>query len=85
MTQEPVEEVEPEILKPRKFGGRQPGSGRPKGSPNKIAHQYGPGALKELARIATQGESEATRVAACRDILDRAYGKANTRDGGLRH
>jgi hypothetical protein len=65
MTQEPVEEVEPEILKPRKFGGRQPGSGRPKGSPNKIAHQYGPGALKELARIATQGESEATRVAAC--------------------
>jgi hypothetical protein len=29
-----------------------------------IAHQYGPGALKELARIATQGESEAARVAA---------------------
>ena len=92
MTQEPVEEVEPEILKPRKFGGRQPGSGRPKGSPNKItreikeiAHQCGPGALKELARIATQGESEAARVAACREILDRAYGKANTRDGGLRH
>ena len=83
MTEEPVEEVEPEILKPRKFGGRQPGSGRKKGSPNKItreikeiAHQYGPGALKELARIATQGESEAARVAACREILDRAYGKA---------
>jgi hypothetical protein len=41
------------------------------GQPNKItreikeiAHQYGPGALKELARIATQGESEAARVAA---------------------
>ena len=53
------------------LGGRQPGSGRKKGSPNKItreikeiAHQYGPGALKELARIATQGESEAARVAA---------------------
>jgi hypothetical protein len=53
------------------------------GHPNKItreikeiAHQYGPGALKELARIATQGESEAARVAACREILDRAYGKA---------
>jgi hypothetical protein len=52
-------------------GGRQPGSGRKKGSPNKItreikeiAHQYGPGALKELARIATQGENEAARVAA---------------------
>lgn len=42
-----------------------------------IAHQYAPGALKELARIATQGESEAAaRVAARREILDRAYGKA---------
>jgi hypothetical protein len=78
MTQEPVEEVEPEILKPRKFGGRQPGSGRKKGSPNKItreikeiAHQYGPGALKELARIAHTGRGEAARVAACRKILDR--------------
>ncbi len=70
MTKEPEGKIEPEILKPRKFGGRQPGSGRKKGSPNKItreikeiAHQYGPGALKELARIATQGQSEAARVA----------------------
>jgi hypothetical protein len=71
-------------LKPRKFGGRQSGSGRKKGSPNKItreineiAHSYGPGALKELARIATQVASEAGPVvAACREILDRAYGKA---------
>jgi hypothetical protein len=44
MTEEPVEEVEPEILKPRKFGGRQPGSGRPKGSPNKITRE-----IKEIA------------------------------------
>jgi hypothetical protein len=57
MTEEPEGKINPEILKPRKFGGRQPGSGRPKGSPNKItreikeiAHQYGPGALKEPRR-----------------------------------
>ena len=42
-----------------------------------FAARAGPGALKELARIATQGESEAAaRVAARREILDRAYGKA---------
>ena len=29
-----------------------------------------------MARIATKGESEAARVAACGEILDRAYGKA---------
>jgi hypothetical protein len=90
MTAELDERVGPKNIKSGTWGGnrpgtggRQPGSGRKKGSPNKItreikeiAHQYGPGALKELARIATQGESDAARVAACREILDRAYGKA---------
>jgi hypothetical protein len=77
MTAELDEKVGPKTIKSGTWGGkrpgtggRQPGSGRKKGSPNKItreikeiAHQYGPGALKELARIATQGESEAARVA----------------------
>jgi hypothetical protein len=85
------EKTEPKTIKAAKgrggkrpgTGGRQPGSGRKKGSPNKItaeikalAHKYGPDALKELARLARGAESEAARVAACREILDRAYGKA---------
>jgi hypothetical protein len=64
-------------------GGKRAGSGRKKGTPNKVtaeikvlAHKYGPDALKELARLARSAESEAARVAACREILDRAYGKA---------
>ena len=67
--------------------GRAKGSpkvgGRVAGTPNKItadikalAGQYGLPALKELARIAAKGKAEATRVAACKEILDRAYGKA---------
>jgi hypothetical protein len=32
--------------------------------------------IKELASLATHAESEAARVAACREILDRPYGKA---------
>jgi hypothetical protein len=38
--------------------------------------RYGPAAIEELIRLATNAESEAARVAACREILDRAYGRA---------
>src|SRR5262245_54567988 len=64
-------------------GGRRPGSGRKKGTPNKVtaeikelAQQYGPEAIAELARLATQAESEAARVAAIKELLDRGYGRA---------
>ncbi len=66
------------LLEPKreKTGGRQ------KGTPNKataqvraVALDHAPSALAELARLATGAENEATRVAACREILDRAYGK----------
>jgi hypothetical protein len=64
-------------------GGRQPGAGRPPGTPNKItadvralAQVYGPAAIKELARIATKSESDSARVAAVKELLDRAYGKS---------
>jgi hypothetical protein len=64
------------IYRASAWGSKRPGSGRKQGTPNKItaeikeiAHQYGPRALKELARTATQGESETARVAACREIL----------------
>jgi len=41
-----------------------------------LAHQYGPDALQELFRLAKHAESEQARVAACKEILDRAYGKS---------
>ena len=61
----------------KKTGGRQ------KGTPNKatadvkeLAGRYSDKAMEMLAAIATEGESEAARVSACKEILDRAYGKA---------
>lgn len=61
----------------QKTGGRQ------KGTPNKataevkeLARAHAPAAIAELARLVTEGESEAARVAAIKEILDRAYGKA---------
>ena len=57
--------------------------GRPKGVGNKAtadikaaAREYSADALKELARLAVEAESEPARVAAIKEILDRAYGKA---------
>lgn len=64
-------------------GGRRQGSGRQKGTPNKVtadikaaAQKHGQAMLDELVRLATNAESEAARVAACKEVLDRAYGKA---------
>lgn len=57
-------------------------AGSRKGKPNKataeiqtLARQYTSTALKELVRLSTKAESEQARVSACREILDRAYGK----------
>jgi ferritin-like protein len=57
--------------------------GRVAGTPNKstaeireLAGQYGPDALAELARLSTNANSEQARVSACKEILDRAYGKS---------
>lgn len=65
--------------------GSKPGErrgGRTKGTPNKatievkeLAREYAPQVLREMARLATQAESESARVAAGNAILDRAYGK----------
>lgn len=66
--------------------------GRTKGTLNKatadikaMAQPYGPEALKELARIMrSKDAAESTKVAACRELLDRAYGKAPQHvDGNL--
>jgi hypothetical protein len=42
-----------------------------------LARQYAPDALKELARLSVNAVSEAAKVAAIREILDRAYGKSS--------
>ncbi len=57
--------------------------GRAKGTPNRttidvmrMAQQYGPDVIKEIARLALESKSEAIRVSAGQVILDRAYGRA---------
>lgn len=64
-------------------GGKRQGAGRPKGSVNKstsemrkLAGKYSEKVFKELARLATEAESEQARVSACKELLDRAYGKS---------
>ena len=63
-------------------GGARPGAGRPNGSRNKVtfevrelALQHGPGALAELVKLSKKAKSESVRLAAIREILDRAYGR----------
>ena len=62
--------------------GRKTG-GRTKGTFNKataevrsLATEYGPDAVKELARLSTAAESEQARISACNSILERAYGRS---------
>jgi hypothetical protein len=69
-----------------KRGGKRPGAGRPAGSPNRatkalkatlsdLAKEYAPEALRTLALIMREGESEMARIAAADKLLDRGYGK----------
>lgn len=57
--------------------------GRVKGQPNKatadvkaMAQKHGQEAIAEAVRIMQNSESDQARMAAIREILDRAYGKA---------
>jgi hypothetical protein len=56
-------------------------SGNPGGRPKivaelrDLARRHAPGAVEELARLATKARSEAVRVSAIRELLDRGYGK----------
>jgi hypothetical protein len=67
-------------------GGRREGAGRPEGSKNKLAkalkdklsslaQPHGPEIIRQLVILATTSKNDAARVMACREILDRAYGK----------
>lgn len=71
------------MAKGRKTGGRQAGT------PNKataevkeMARQHTPAMIGELARIALNSESDAARVAAIRELLDRGHGKVSQPIGG---
>ena len=66
-----------------KTGGRKPGT------PNKVsnavkelASAHGPEAIRTLVTLMKSADSDATRVSAAKEILDRAYGKATQIVGG---
>ena len=69
-------------MEPGRIKGTPKTGGRQKGTPNRAtaavkeaAREHGPDAINELARLMKHAESERVRVMACREILDRAYGK----------
>lgn len=64
------------MAKGMKTGGRTPGTlNKATADVKRAALDHAPAALKELARLALEADSETVRVSACREILDRAYGK----------
>lgn len=59
------------------MAGRKPGAvGEATKAVRLLARKHSPEAFKELARLAEKAESEAVRVQAIKEILDRAYGKS---------
>jgi len=68
--------------------GSKPGErrgGRQKGTPNKataslkeMARQYTAEALEALVGVLRDSETDAAKVSAAKEILDRGYGKATT-------
>ena len=76
-------------------GGRREGAGRPKGVPNKvgrevreIAQKYTKDAVAKLAELAglvdgaPAADSDAARISALRELLDRGHGKPTQHIGG---
>ena len=46
-----------------------------------LARIYAPGAIRELARLSVEAQSESARISAIDKILDRAYGPLRTTAG----
>lgn len=72
----------------KRIGEGKAGPGRPKGVMNKAtaeiklaARKHGPEALKTLVDLMTHADSSTAKIAAAREILDRAYGKATQPHG----
>lgn len=60
----------------RKTGGRKAGTpNRSTAEVKALAQQYGAAALEKLAWLMHNAESDMTKLMACKEILDRAYGK----------
>lgn len=72
-----------QIKKHSKRGGKRPGSGRKKGTPNRLtsslkqyAAQYGTEAIDKLVEVMRNPEAPLNSVvAAARELLDRGFGK----------
>lgn len=65
------------MAKGKKTGGRTKGTlNKATEEVRELAKKHGPKAIKELSRLVTEAESEQARVSACKELLDRAYGKA---------
>lgn len=66
-------------------GGKREGAGRPVGSPNKttstlreLAREHTEEALATLLTVMGDSDSDAAKVSAAKEILDRGYGKSRT-------
>lgn len=65
------------MAKRQKYGGRRAGTpNKATGEIRELARAYAPAAIKELARLAKDAESEQARVSAIGMLLDRGYGKS---------
>lgn len=65
------------MAKGKKTGGRVAGTlNRATRDIKEAARAHGPAALKTLSSLMLTAESEQARIAAAKEILDRAYGKA---------
>ncbi|MBS0986629.1 hypothetical protein [Acetobacter thailandicus] len=60
-----------------KTGGRQKGTlNKATSEVRSLAQSYGAAVIEKLAHLALNGETEQVQVAACKEILDRGYGKS---------
>ncbi len=64
-------------MRGRKTGGRRIGTRNKSTMDLKaLAQPYGPDAIEVLAKVMRESPSDTARIAAARELLDRAYGKA---------
>lgn len=60
-----------------KIGGKKKGTlNKSTASVKEMAGKHGPEAIAVLAKIMMEGETEPGRIAAAKELLDRAYGKS---------